>query len=204
MNRLIHNLAFIYQKGLMNILFQKKIKIATSVLIFILITIYGCRNCKTIYKPDFTEDELSWVRFENKNPMYILKYNKNNQTAIDTITGAWEYTDIINRNTSTKGCEGNVLYKETYSGIEILTKDRKYGIFFSKIQISKIDKLSIYFGYLQKQLIDVKRNDTITINQHFYNDVYIDSDSYTSIVFSKRYGLVYIRDRYENEAMLIP
>jgi hypothetical protein len=34
----------------------------------------SCKKCETRYEPDFTEDELSWVKFEDKEPTYLLKY----------------------------------------------------------------------------------------------------------------------------------
>lgn len=163
----------------------------------------GCRNCNTRWKSNFTEDELSWVRFEDSHPKYLLKYWENGVLYVDTIQTKWEYTDIVERRTSSNKCEENVVYYETFSGLEVLSKNRKHGLGFSKIIISKREEFIVEFNYLKKVITNEVRTDTSTINGHLYYEVYKDNNTNLTIGYSKKYGFIYAKNKNGDEVFLI-
>ncbi len=169
----------------------------------------SCKRCETRYEPDFTEDELSWVKFKDKAPVYEIRYKDNVSDIwlLDTVETT-RGSGIPNTLKISEGkCKDNILFKQAAISIQIYSGDHKGGFSTSKIEIKKLNSFSVYLGYFRKT-IEPKaeiRKDTATIGNHFYNDIYRDSNHEFSISYSKKYGLVQVFNRIDStEANLIP
>jgi hypothetical protein len=161
----------------------------------------SCRNCKKqYYAPDFTEAQLTWVKFENMNPQYRVTTIKNGDTIVDTVTIERSYT-IDEGLRDHERCEMNSQYK-TATSLQRLGNPTYIAWLESSINgytlnCSLLGNTSIPIS--KEGLPNDPRTDTATINGRFYNDVFKKGLS-TSLIFylSRQSGIIYTHDELNN------
>jgi len=178
--------------------------------LFIIIILMGvffnlsCRNCKKqYYAPDFTEEQLTWVKFENMNPQYRVTTIKDGDTIVDTVTIERSYT-IDEGLGDHERCEMNSHYKTVTGSQRFGNSTYKSSIESSingyTLNCSLLDNNNLPIGI--EGLPNDPRTDTATINGHFYNDVFkkVTMSFSTRITFylSRESGIIFTHFKLNN------
>jgi hypothetical protein len=166
----------------------------------------SCRNCKKqYYAPDFTEAQLTWVKYENMNPQYRVTSIIDGDTLVDTITTARKF--IISEERTDHGkCDTQNAHYKTAIGIHDVSPYFSYN--------AKIESLLTEYRLSCSSLIyspvaigkdglkNDPRKDTAIVNGHLYTDVYktirVDFFTTTTSYLSQRFGIVYSCEVYKD------
>jgi hypothetical protein len=159
----------------------------------------SCRNCKKqYYAPDFTEAQLTWVKFENMNPQYRITSIIDGDTLIDTTTTTRKF--IISEERTDHGkCDTQNAHYKTAIGIHDVSPYFSYNAkiesFLTEYRLTcyllTYEPIAIGKDGLQND----PRRDTAFVNGQLYTDVYKamrgSSNATTSNYLSRRYGIIY-------------
>ena len=159
----------------------------------------SCRNCKKqYYAPDFTEAQLTWVKYENMNPQYRITSIIDGDTLVDTITTTREFIISEERTDHGKCDTQNAHYKTAIGIHEIPLFFRYRAALYSdltdyRLSCFLLTGLPVDIG--EEGLQNDPRKDTASVNGYLFTDVYKTTrvDVFTTITYylSRRFGIVY-------------
>lgn len=173
-------------------------------VIFVIFSLcLSCKRCETRYEPDFTEDELSWVKFEKDTVKYQVKYKEGAKWKVDTITAVHQFSGVRNSSRTEGKCEENIVYKNADDDFNIKFSN---GNGFGNLgaYIKKDNGFSVYINSLNTTISEDPRTDTAIIDGIIYQDVYKASTPLRTAVISKSIGLLIFRNSIGEEIKYVP